>query len=111
MKTIWSKRELKRVASEFRKGLLGSDPSDGKCAMVCLPLAGYLEMFGLRVKVVESDFGTVNHFWIELENGEILDPTADQFSGKFLKLPKVYVGPVPEIYRRWMVASAEQSGG
>lgn len=99
---IWSKRELRRICSEFRNGLLGSDSSSGKCAMVCLPLASYLGMFGLSVKIVEVDFGRINHFWLELENGEILDPTADQFSGKWLKLPKVYIGPVPEIYKKWM---------
>ncbi len=99
---IWSKRELKRVALEFRNGLIGKAPSDGRCMMVCWPLHGYLELFGVLSKVIEADFGRTNHVWLELENGEILDPTADQFSGEYVKLPKVYVGPLPEIYKRWM---------
>ena len=102
-------RELKRVAREYRQGMLEGAPSDMMCFALCFPLQGYLGFLGVHTKLVEADFGRCNHYWLKLEDGRILDPTADQFSGKSLKLPKVYLGPIPEVYLRWM-AEAKKAG-
>lgn len=92
---------LQRIVSEFRRGILGKRESAMMCAAVCYPLQGYLSMLGHETEVVEADFGETNHLWLKLPCGCIIDPTGDQFSGPILKLPKVYIGPIPEIYKRW----------
>ena len=93
---------LHRLVSAFRRGVLGNRESGMMCAAVCYPLQGYLSMLGHETEVIEADFGNTNHVWLQLPCGCIIDPTADQFSGPTLKLPKVYIGPVPDIYTRWM---------
>ena len=103
-------RELKRIALEFRKGILAGSPSDMMCFAICAPLESYLVVCHEFVTHMEEvDFGCVNHCWLRLEDGRILDPTADQFSGKTLKLPKVYLGEVPEIYAKWMAEAGRQA--
>lgn len=97
---------LKQIVTSFRKGILNGRSSELMCMAVCLPLQGYLSMLGYNTKLVEADFespyGSVNHVWLEMDDETIIDPTADQFSGKWMKLPKVYIGKIPEVYKRWM---------
>lgn len=87
--------EILFVARDFREGVLAGRDSYGMCAMVCLPLAGLLNYYGVAAEVIASalhhneDFS--NHLWIRLPDGRVLDPTADQFEG--LNLPPVYLGP------------------
>ena len=98
-------RELRRIAREFRAGILGEQPSDLMCLAVCAPLQSFLSsLYEFNTKLEEVQFPRSNHFWLRLEDGRILDPTADQFSGD-LKLPKVYLGDVPAVYRRWILES------
>jgi len=86
------KRLLKYVRA-FRRGLLGKRPSNWACAMVCITLAPLLEMQGVRVALVETDLGEMNHVWLRLSDGRALDPTADQFNELFSwSLPPVYLG-------------------
>ena len=89
-----SDRELLSMARSFRKGILGKRPSDMMCFAVCAPLQAYLAIFGVELELVEADFGRVNHVWLALSDGRILDPTADQFGIK----PAVYLGPIPSAY-------------
>lgn len=45
----------------------------------------------------EQDCG---HYWIELDNGLIIDATGDQFNKKLgTNMPKVYIGELPENYQ------------
>lgn len=69
------------------------------CFAVCAALQGWLSCCGLETELVEADFGHVNHVWLQLPNGDILDPTADQFG-----LEPVYLGPVPSQYQALMSA-------
>jgi hypothetical protein len=93
--------ELIEIATEFREGILDGGPSDLECFKVVAPLAGLLEFYGLYAKVMESDVTIkrgkpgqkCNHFWIKLEDGRVLDPTADQFNKVHKKnMPPVYLG-------------------
>lgn len=88
-----SERELRRVVTEFRDGILCGRPSEGMCFAVCAALQGYLDMFGLDTEMVEANFAEINHVWLRLPDGRIIDPTADQFG-----LPPVYIGPLPLVY-------------
>ena len=93
-------RRLVSVARAFRHVILGRGlgrgPSRLMCFAVCLPLQGYLSVIGFETTLVEATLkhkhGKMNHFWLELPDGRILDPTADQFG-----LEPVYLGPVPYV--------------
>lgn len=96
-----SDKELIKIVSSFRKGILGKESSYAKCVMVCLPLQGYLATIGIQSSLVNFDVATkVDGFWshtcLELKDGRILDPTADQFTPNTGdKLPVVYLGNKP----------------
>lgn len=92
--------ELKKIVTEFREGILSGAPSAFMCMAVCVPMESYLSMCGYPVSMVH---GTVDlpdydmdHVWLELPDGTIVDPTADQFSE--LNLPPVYIGVLPAAY-------------
>lgn len=110
--------KLKRVAIGFRRGVIGRRSSRRKCFAVCAPLGGYLSaVYGLETKLVEVDFKlpwsrTIrNHVFLELKDGRILDPTADQFvkRGERVKLRQVYLGPMPKIYTKMIEAAKLQT--
>lgn len=57
-------------------------------------------MLGHECRVIEGVVdGYEPHVWIELADGSTLDATADQFSKRGRRLPKVYIGPRPAFYR------------
>lgn len=70
-------KQLLRVATQFRKGMLGNRSSEYMCAMVSWPLAALLGAQGVKCRTVEGDLGECNHVWIELADGRVLDPTAN----------------------------------
>ncbi|MBV7542230.1 hypothetical protein KW835_14115 [Acidovorax sp. sic0104] len=54
---------------------------------------------GVEAVLVESDLDECNHIFLKLLDGEILDPTADQFNeGSRVQLPEVYLGPGARIH-------------
>lgn len=77
------------------------------CAAVCYPLASLLGQYGVAVRVMESDLSHTNHVWLQLADGRVLDPTADQFNtAAGPSLPAVYLGP-PLIYHTTLSPRAE----
>lgn len=91
-------KQLLRFVASFRKGILGRSNSDGMCFAVTAPLAPLLRAHGVEAEIVEGevDFmppGNMNHFWIKLADGRVIDPTADQFNNRTCRqLPPVYIG-------------------
>lgn len=96
-------KSLHDIALKFRKGVIGNTSSKDKCFMVAAPLCSYLRFCKYECRLIEG-FVTIgehitNHYWIELEDGMILDPTADQFNSvKGKDMPKVYIGERPDYY-------------
>jgi hypothetical protein len=89
--------QLLKFVTGFRRGIVGRGKSEYMCFAVCAPLVTLLNMHGvpskLREGTVKFEIGSINHFWIELEDGRVIDPTADQFNRFFGRsLPKVYLG-------------------
>lgn len=82
---------LKRICSEFRKGILDGQPSQGMCFVVSAALQRFL--FGLGIKTHLRVVGNWNHVWLERENGSVIDAALDQFSIDGNPLPAVYLGP------------------
>ena len=92
--------ELLRTVTEFRDGILNGAPSDLMCFAVCAPLQSYLHMCGTDTALIHGEFeGWMNHVWLEMEDGQIIDPTFDQITKWINKpLPPVYIGPKPDWY-------------
>lgn len=101
MKTVTAKRdaELLRMVAAFREGILNGESSAFMCHAICLPLQSLLAHGGLDVTRVQGwvDCGDydMEHTWLRLADGRVLDPTADQFP---LSLPPVYLGQLPAAY-------------
>ena len=83
-----TRSEVKQVAREFRKGLIGDREGDMMCAVVCYALQAYLSFLGEHLTIAEVDLRNSNHVFLKFPDGRVLDPTADQFGD----YPKVYVG-------------------
>ena len=96
---IASDRELLRIARDLREHItLGGKPN-GYCIAVCLPLSVWLTRHGRPAIDVHGGVGDWQHAWIALDDGRILDPTADQFNGGcWPKMPQVYLGALPAHY-------------
>lgn len=102
-------REIIKIVTEFRKGILGKQSPLKMCWKVCLPLCTYLELCGCPNEVTEGIVKlngrnkgiTIGHFWLTLPDKRIIDPTASQFNGMGNDdMPKVYFGKKPKWYRK-----------
>jgi hypothetical protein len=88
--------ELIEFTREFREGVLNGGPSTFMCAVVCWPLESLLKIHGVNLSaqmtadVRMADGDTCNHVWLKLDDGRVLDPTADQFGDQY---PAIYLGP------------------
>lgn len=91
-------KELVEYVKEFRDGILDGRSSTGMCRAVCWPLDTLLNMMGVVCHGLEYDTDEMEHCYLVLADGRVLDPTADQFDG----YPPVYLGEPREIH-----ASAE----
>lgn len=97
-------RELISLCLKFRNGVLGKKSSWGQCYVVAAPLQGYLNIllnktYELQLGYVTIGCDITNHYWLELGDGRILDPTADQFNDVLGKtMPKIYIGERPDWY-------------
>lgn len=88
-------KKLLRVCRSYRKGLLDGMPSTDMCGMMSHSLQGYLSFFEhVETEVIEGSFMGQHHVWLKMEDGRIIDATADQFkdiAGN--QMPDVYIGP------------------
>lgn len=95
-------KQLLRFATHFRTGLIGKGDASMRCFMVSAPLATLLEAHGVKNRLVEGRVGYCGHYWLELADGRVLDPTADQFNHlrhADAPLPKVYLGRRTAIHK------------
>lgn len=103
--------ELRSLVRSFRNGILearGGCP-DNMCFVVCHPLSGYLQFLGVAHSLVEGTFLDCHHYWIELPDRTVIDPTADQFERGFkVRMPKVYIGPRREWYAPYTPAEKRE---
>lgn len=86
-------KQIGRASKTFTAGLLGNGTRTNKCWHVCSPLCGYLGACGVQCQTVEGEVQGNHHYWIELFDGRIIDPTAEQFG-----LPNLWCEPRPEGY-------------
>lgn len=80
-------------ARMFRDAVLQGDSSDRMCVALSAPLHAALLARGHPCQLVVSDLGECEHIFLQLADGQVLDPTADQFNWwSRQKLPGVYLG-------------------
>lgn len=100
-------KELIKVVTGFRRGILGRRKPLKMCYAICCPLQGYLTIIGYdttlsegTIKLSSHNKGiTINHFWLTLKDGRIIDPTASQFNGMgYDDMPDVFLGKKPRYY-------------
>jgi hypothetical protein len=95
---------LRQIALDFRKGLLGDRTSASMCFIVCAPLQSYLAQLGIITGLLEcyirdKEGNGHHHYFLLLQDGNILDPTADQFTRPDdSPMPEVYIGELPAWY-------------
>lgn len=93
-------QRLMEIVSEFRCGILQGRKSNLMCVAVCSPLEGYLlSIHGIETHAVSGTIDEMEHFWLEMKDGRIIDPTADQFlKPDGSPMPEVYIGKLPGWY-------------
>lgn len=102
------KTELLKMVRGFRYGLIGRKNGRKYCYIVCFPLQGFLSIMDIKTEIIEGEVCYyrywIGHYWLQMESGKIIDPTADQFSTLKRFMPKVYIGTKPKWYRNKAVA-------
>ena len=95
-------KQLIKVVNQFTRGMINGKPTTQKCYLVCAPLYSYLRFIGVDVELIEGEVETDKlihgHYWLQLSDGRIIDPTANQFEG--LQLPANYIGQLPSSYKK-----------
>lgn len=92
-----NKKQLRKTANDFVKGF---GKVERMCFFLSLALQGFLSSKGTKTKLINGLVNIGNewygHYWLELENGEILDSTAGQFKNPISL--KVFLGRMPDNY-------------
>jgi hypothetical protein len=94
-------KALLKFVTGFRKGMLAKRAPNGMCYAVCSPLQSLLLLSGINTELVECSVlhTSWDHFYLELEDGRILDPTASQFNKPNGEaMPDIYLGEKPDWY-------------
>ena len=101
---IMTDKELKKIVTKFTKGILDGKPSKNMCFAVCLPLHSYLSICEQETELINGEIpigdDIYQHTWLQLPDGRIIDPTADQFNALLdKKMPLIYIGQKPDWYK------------
>lgn len=99
-------KDLQIFVSEFITGLLNKAGCThaGNCLTVSEVLQGYLSLFDIETDLMNAkvkQVGTeVNHYYLQMKDGRIIDATASQFKTPTgATTPRVYIGNVPQWYQ------------
>ncbi len=104
-KAVMTDKQIIKIASDFRRGIIGKNTSNDRCFMVTAPLQSILDMYGIETKIIEGELelneNLHQHFWLELNDSRILDATSDQFKTPTNEeMPKVFLGQKPKWYKQ-----------
>ncbi len=80
---------------------LDGNPPHKMCFIISSAIKELLDAFDIKTQIIEGEIYHTDwyHFWLELEDGRIIDATAGQFkkpNGD--DMPPVYVGQRPDWY-------------
>lgn len=96
--------QLLKTVKGFRRGILGKKKPHLMCFAVCSPLHSLLSLDGFKCNLKEvcvvQGPDVYFHWYIELRDGRILDPTASQFiAPDGQHMPDIYLGERPTWYQ------------
>ena len=91
---MMSDDDIRDYARAFSSGIVGTC-ADMKCFMVSAPLASFLCAIGVQCECVEGRLNGAPHFWVEFQDGRIIDATAKQFG-----LRNVWLKTAPAGYKK-----------
>ncbi|CAN7600352.1 hypothetical protein [Acidovorax delafieldii] len=84
---------LLTYAQIFRETVLQGCSSQRMCVALSAPLHAAFRARGTASELLIADLGECEHVFLRLADGQVLDPTADQFNPfSREKLPGVYLG-------------------
>jgi hypothetical protein len=100
---VKKEKELLRIVTQFRKGILAKRQPHKMCKAICWPLQGFLQFANYRTELVEGeiiqDGITHEHYWLSY-NDIIIDPTASQFKNPDGEImPDILIGEKPNWYK------------
>ena len=87
--------EILNLSREFRQAVLEKDPSDEMCMALSSNLLALLHSKGAAGSLEISELEEIDHIFIKLPDGQILDVSADQFGSQY---QDVYMGPALDIH-------------
>lgn len=91
--------DLLTYAQDFRESVLQGCSSQRMCVALSAPLHAAFRARGTASELLITDLGECEHVFLRLADGQVLDPTADQFNSfSREKLPGVYVGRPASIH-------------
>ena len=95
--------DLLDYSRRFRDAVLGRAPSERMCYVVSGPLCAAITALGFGARLVKNKVAYMEHIFIRLDDGRVLDATADQFA-HFADVGPIYLGePVKRIHGGWKV--------
>lgn len=93
--------DLHILIDDFVTGLLkkANVTHAGNCLVVSEVLHSYLDIFSIDTTLinvtVKEDCNDINHYCLQMPDGNIIDATASQFKG----MPKIFIGDMPTNYK------------
>lgn len=91
---------LLEYATALRAAVIADSSSAMLCMAITAPLHSALQRLGVKTLITASELDTCNHLFLTLDDGQVLDPTADQFNTPGSpRYPPVYLGPMLDIHR------------
>lgn len=93
--------DLLGYSRRFRDAVLGRAPSERMCYVVSGPLCAAIVALGFGARLVKTKVARMEHIFIRLDDGRVLDATADQFA-HFADVGPIYLGePVKRLHGGW----------
>lgn len=84
IKSKLSREEVKEICEVFTTTVLKKTDRQGMCFTLSYTLGLHLEILNVEAKIVLGTYKEQGHYWLELEDGTIVDPTIQQFEPDFL---------------------------
>ena len=95
-----NKRQIKAACTGMTEGFIAKHESSvGWCAKVSWAVQGYLSFLGVKTTVYESFVGDWNHVYLMMDDGTVIDCTADQFNRGRRKNSRIHVGKPLSIHK------------
>ncbi len=85
---------LEKIMKAYKQVLPDYSCKDNNCWLFCKDMLDILgNPRGWTIKIVGGFYKKQGHYWLQLDDGTIVDPTQEQFGGM-----EIYIGPSTSDY-------------